>query len=71
MSKRGNSVGEFNPGIGQTSGLMLLRYVNPTESEWIGKDRDELRAWYLANTDRFNRGSGASYKPELLATWTF
>jgi hypothetical protein len=66
-----NTVGEFNAGIGFGTGLVLLRCVNPTESEWLGKDRDAFREWYTANTARFARGSGASHKPELLAQWTF
>jgi hypothetical protein len=66
-----NSVGGFNAGMGFT-GLDITRCVNPTASEWIGKDREEFQAWCLANRNRMLRGTGGNWRPDAASQyWVF
>jgi hypothetical protein len=67
-----NSVGGFNAGGGFSTGLALGRCVNPTESEWIGKDREEFQAWCVANRNRMLRGTGGNWRPDAASQyWAF
>jgi hypothetical protein len=70
-----NSVGEFNAGTGgfsAASGIAFTKLVQPKESGWVGKDRDELREWVEANRRRMMQGSGANWRPDAASqVWSF
>jgi hypothetical protein len=69
-----NTVGEFNAsgGFSGQSGIAFPKRIEPTESGWIGKDRDELAAWVAANQRRMTQGSGANWRPDAASqVWSF
>jgi hypothetical protein len=69
-----NSVGEFNAsgGFSGQAGIVFPKRIDPKESGWVGKDRDELREWVEANRRRMTQGSGANWRPDAASqVWSF
>ena len=74
--KHVNSVGEFNAsgigGFSAESGIAFPKRIEPQESGWVGKSREEFRQWVEQNQRRMTRGSGANWRPDTaLTTWTY